>query len=267
MKKLNLAIIAAMLVLSSCIAFTTLLVLLASDAFAGQGHEKRVTIHGKHEDRRAIESLADDSEDDVEIYTGPKTVMELKGRFKIDANKPVEEAAVNFIDRHRNAFGLKNPKEEFKVHSKSEDKKGNITIQYEQMYKGIRIWDSGLTVTTNKQSEIIQLIPNRVPTPDMDTNPLLSSEEALKIAKEDLNIPLENSPYSEGPTIVIFKNQLCYLVWISVNNPLGAWRFFINAKSGKIVEKSNEINYGNKAGTGIYFDNIYAPANNVYLAN
>lgn len=65
-------------------AFVLLLVLFAAAAFAGQGHEKRVTIHGKHEDKRAIESLVDDSEDDIEINAGPKTIIKLKGRFKID---------------------------------------------------------------------------------------------------------------------------------------------------------------------------------------
>ncbi len=52
------------------IAFAVLFVLPGTVAFAGQGHVKRVIIHGKHEDKRAIENLADDSEDDVDIDTG-----------------------------------------------------------------------------------------------------------------------------------------------------------------------------------------------------
>ncbi|MBI5695364.1 MAG: hypothetical protein HZC51_06435, partial [Nitrospirae bacterium] len=104
------------------------MVLVSVVVFAGQaemkkdkggddGKPKRI-IHGKPENRRAVEALLEESAGDAEITAGPQTISRLEGKFKIDKNKPVEEAALDFIDRHRNAFGLQYAKKEFKLSEK-----------------------------------------------------------------------------------------------------------------------------------------------------
>ena len=165
------------------IAFAVLFVLIGAVAFAGQGHEKRVIIHGKHEDKRAIENLADDSEGDVDIDTGPKSIISVQGRFSIDHSEPIDDAIVDFIDRHRDAFGLKNPKEELKRREKAE-----YGGHFQQMYNGVPIWGHSIGVFLDKDHNIRRINANNVPTPDIDTTPQITKEQAIKIALADRNL-------------------------------------------------------------------------------
>ena len=96
-----------------------LLVCAETPAMAGQrgaeqgGKKPKYSIEGKHENMRSVENMMEESEESDEpamVSVYDKEVTRLEGRFKIENGIPVEEAVVNFIDKHRNAFGLKNPK-------------------------------------------------------------------------------------------------------------------------------------------------------------
>jgi Zn-dependent metalloprotease len=233
------------------IVFAILLVLIGAVAFAGQGHEKRVIIHGKHEDKRAIENLADDSEGDVEIDTGPKTIINIKGRFRLDLSKPVEDEAVDFIDRHRDAFGLKNPQEELKLYRKEVDKWGLTDIFYQQTYNGVPIWSSGVSVLLNRSKEVYEIDSGNVPTPDIDTTPLITKEEAIKIATADKVAEAGGEVIEPGAALYIYNNKLAYEIFFLYK--AHGWRYFIDAKNGRILYKYDRTSYdGAVNATGTY---------------
>ena len=227
------------------IMFVLFLVLFAAVALAqqaelGLGHEKRVTIHGKHEDKRAIERLADESLDDVEIETGPKTIIKLKGRFKIDRNKPVEEAAVDFIDRHRNAFGLKNPKEELQL--EDEKNKRSSILSFQQTYNGVPVWQKGIGVLVNRENnEILQIGSNLASTPDIDTTPQITKEEAIGIARADKIAKEGGEVVGPRSKLYICKNKLAYGVGFLYRSH--GWRYFIDATDGRILYKCDVTSY------------------------
>ena len=191
--------------------------------------KKRVVIyHGENfKDKRALVNLVDDSEGDVEIDAGPKSVFSLKGRFKIDTSKSLDEAVVEFFDRHRDAFGLKNPKDELKLTRKSG------TLRFQQTYNGIPIWGAEVLVHVNKNRELDDISSNHIPTPDIDTTPLITKEEAIEIALADRNLKKAMRPVA---MLFIYKNTLAYNVHFLYE---GLWTYWINAKTGKIISAGN----------------------------
>jgi hypothetical protein len=93
-----------------------LVLALATVAFAGARGKKygKHTIHGINYDRAAVEKLLDDSEVPGEVKAYAWGIREVKGRFKLDKSMKLEDAMLDFVDRHRNAFKLKDPKNELK---------------------------------------------------------------------------------------------------------------------------------------------------------
>ncbi|MGC2424823.1 MAG: PepSY domain-containing protein [Nitrospirota bacterium] len=223
------------------ILFAILLVLIGAVAFAGQGHEKRVIIHGKHEDKRAIESLADDSEGDVEIDTGSKQVGVVQGQFEIDHSEPVDDAIVDFIDRHRDAFGLKNPKEELKRRGEKAEYGGH----FQQMYNGVPIWGHSVGVFLDKNHNIRRINANIVPTPDIDTTPLITKEEAIKIATADRIAKIGGNIVEPLAGLWIYENKLAYEVGFLYRGH--GWRYLVDAKTGSILYKADETSYDGAA--------------------
>jgi len=224
-----------------------LVLVFASAAHAGPRVKKYGihTIHGKNYDRGAIEKLLDDSDGPAVVSADENVIGRLKGKFKLDKSKPVEEAAVaavDFIDRHRNAFKLKEPKKELKLRSKDIHPNGNISISLKQTFNGIPIWGKSMGVHLTKQHDIYLIDGEYIPTPDIDTTPLITKDEALAISKQDLGIPPGASTWSPKVELILypipnFDPVLAYKVEIE------EWLYFVNAKNGKIITRESTIRY------------------------
>ena len=141
-------------------------------------------------DRPAIEKLLDESEiaGEATVSQDGKTLTSLTGRFKIDSDKPVEEAVLDFIDRHRDSFALKDPKNELKF-SHKDTNDWRLNLSYQQIYKGIPIYWYWLNAHL-KDGKIISIGSNNIPTPDVDIDvtPVITKEEAWKIAHPEKNL-------------------------------------------------------------------------------
>ena len=162
-------------------------------------------------------------------------------------NKPVDEAALDFIDKHRNAFGLKSPKNELKLLRKSEQQWGSVDVSFQQNINGVPIWGSSVGVHLNKDKDIYVIAsPNTVPTPDINTTPLVTEDEAINVVRADKakngynNYSILEHPVAE---LVIYKREnssklsLAYLVdclYMSHN-----WIYVIDAKDSSIIDKRN----------------------------
>jgi len=240
----------------SSVVFVVVLMLFAGIALAGQDgaggngspQAKKYNIRGKPVDRHAVEMLLDESEVDgsVEMGYDGKTVKELRGRFKLDTGKLAEEAAVDFIDRHRNAFGLKNPKAELKLIEKNKIKEGLTYIHYQQALNGVPLYGNIVSVVLDKDNTIKRIGSGNIPTPDIDTTPLITAEKAIEISRSNLPERLGGKIDSPQTELVLYSDLpiplLVYRVEFLVK--YGArWQFFINAKDGKVIKKADITNY------------------------
>jgi len=223
-----------------------LVLTVAAVAYAGPKGKKygKHTIHGMKYDKAAIEKLIDDSEVPAEVTADERGVQKLKGKFKLDKSMEVEDAAVDFIDRHRNAFKLKDPKKELKLDEKKVHKEGDTHIYYQQTYNGLPIWQKMATIHLDKNNDIDRISSGNIPTPDIDTTTLVTKEEAVEIVKKgikDIGEQVDKFDHSIKTGLVIYvaanKPVLCYTVTISTYIPTGSWLFFVDAKKGKIITR------------------------------
>jgi len=217
-----------------------LVLAFATVVHAGQRGKKygEHTIHGMKYDRAAIEKLLDDSEVPAEVTADERSVQKLKGKFKLDRSMKVADAAVDFIDQHRNAFKLKDPKKELKTTRIENHKEGDIHVRYQQTYDDIPVWGQEIIVHINKGHDLDRIIADNVPTPDIDTTPLVTKEEAVEIAKGQFDkkyTPRIHPKYK--PRLVIYNDNLAYeihMLWAS------RWyRLFIDAKDGRVLSNSD----------------------------
>ncbi len=272
--------------------FVLLLVLLTAGAFAqvnaGGATKPGYNIKGgKPVDRYAIETLMDDSlvPAEVTMSRSGKIAGEVRGKFSIDTSKPLEEACLDFIDRHRDAFGLKDPKSELKLSRKDIDTSGRIHLLFQQMYNGIPIENSGVGVNLDNGKNIYLIYGGKV-TPNIDTTPLLTADEAIKIATDRLNkaaggtAHLNTKIFKPRAELVIYplsesSFELAYYVKVSASKPLGDWFYYFDAKDGHLITMGNNLRYeGTISGSGVMWNqstvsvNLWQTTNgNIYLVD
>ncbi|MBI5191521.1 MAG: PepSY domain-containing protein [Nitrospirae bacterium] len=217
---------------------------LKKDKGADDGRPKR-TIHGKPVNRHAVEMLIEESEGDaeVEMNENGEVVRKLKGKFKIVTNKPVEDAVLAFIDRHGYAFGLKDAKRELRFKEERINTTGKYVGRYyfEQTYNGIPIWTNKLTVAVNKDNEVEEVVGWYVPTPDIDTTPLVTKEEAIEIVRRDKEKVGSDSVTRLIVELVVkeYHSKFRLAYYITCLYQSQRWLYFIDAKTGEIISKGD----------------------------
>ncbi|MBI5695567.1 MAG: hypothetical protein HZC51_07500 [Nitrospirae bacterium] len=214
----------ALIVMAMMMAFASVAMPAGADETAAK--PKRTIHGGDHYDIGSVERMLDESLGDADAYVHDKGIIKLKGKFPIDKNKPVEEAVLDFIDRHRNAFGLKDAKRELKQRGE----KFNYGAGFQQIYNGVPVWQKGVGVSLDKDYDIREISANVVTTPDIDTTPLITADEAVEIVKSKEQDMRDAPVYQQE--LVINENKLVYQV------VLGGWRYFVDAKSGKSYWKT-----------------------------
>jgi hypothetical protein len=184
-------------------------------------------------DQRVIDKLLDESLGDREVRINPgrTRIIELNGRFPIDKDKAIPEAVLDFIGRHREAFGLKNPVAELRAL-----REDNGHILFEQVYNGVPVWGKQLGATV-VNGEIVNIKGDNAPTPGIDTTPLLTPEEAVGKVRDD-KTGGRNEVVNEPTTLVIYisRKGRYYLAYLVHGQRLN---YFVDAMNGKILSRSN----------------------------
>lgn len=162
---------------------------------------------------------------------------------------------IRFLSENKELFGLKEPDKELKTISEITDELGMTHIKYQQQINGIKIFQGQLVVHFNTDGSIESVNGRYFPTPEMDTNPKLSSSDAIRIAKENLGNYKSSSEkaelniYSRG-----VKLHLAYSVHLpSYSHPM--MTVFVDANNGKVIKVDDGIRYdGPAVGSGVALD-------------
>lgn len=127
------------------------------------------------------------------------------------------------------------------------EREGFKIVEYQQVYEGIPVERAKVKCDVTDKGELTDIVLNYYSNINLDSVPAITRETALELVKEDLG--LEESPDSE-PTVelVIFPDYdgEYYLTWkvrISCQDPLGDWFYFVDAKTGEIIHRYDNIRY------------------------
>jgi Zn-dependent metalloprotease/subtilisin family serine protease len=185
----------------------------------------------------------------------------LVGNLTAKSNASPSDILFAYMNKNKEKFHIEgDAKDSFKVTQEFKDHvKGNTVIRLQQMYKGIPVYGSMQVAHVSKDGVLRVLTGAIVPNLDQQLNvnsaEKLTDKEAIQIAEKDLAV--ENRKYVKEPTAVLHiytKGEKAYLVYVVELNyrakEPGRWLYFIDANSGKIVHKFNNLHFERAQGTG-----------------
>jgi bacillolysin len=157
-----------------------------------------------------------------------------------------------FLSENKDLFRISNPEKELREKSIFTDELSMTHIKFEQMENGIKIFPAELVVHFNADGSIESVNGNYIPTPTINTTPVLSRSNAISIAKQKLG---KYNSESELAELIIFRKnsdlKLAYVVKLpSFGYP--NMKLIIDAINGEVLEKDDGIRYdGPTVGSGV----------------
>jgi len=158
------------------------------------------------------------------------------------------EIAGTFLTQNRELFQFQpglNDLKKVRIHEREvHDKTRIYHLKKQQYYKDLRVENAELLVHILSDGTIDMVNGSYYPHIDIPVEPSIHSDEAYSIAVRDLgeDVVLFDDPTEE--LVVLPREGDFYLSWkifIPAEQPFGEWIFFIDALTGEILEKRNEI--------------------------
>jgi len=122
-------------------------------------------------------------------------------------------------------------------------------IKYEQQYKGISVEGGKVLVHQTDKGEIAALYSDYFHEINISIIPKITNASAIKIVENELKpkLPPKKQPKTElviFPSPIDDKYYLSYKVKFICEEPLGNWIYFIDANTGNIIFKYNDLRFG-----------------------
>ncbi|MED0664995.1 M4 family metallopeptidase [Pseudobacillus badius] len=184
----------------------------------------------------------------------------VSGHLTKPSQKSAESIVHEYVSANKEKYklGSQSPKESFKVMSSKKDKDGSTALRLQQMYNGVPVWGSTQAATVTNDG-VLTVFSGTV-TPNLEDKKGLKHEEkvnanqSIKIAEADLGFVPE---YEKKPTseLVVYMEgdeaTYAYLVNLNFLYPKpGNFNYFVEASTGKILNKYNDLHESNAQQTG-----------------
>lgn len=207
--------------------------------------------------------------ENIEIDTNQTVPSIIRGILANNINLRNDNEVKNFLQKSSGLFKIDFSVDDFKTEKISTDQLGMTHLRLQQKYKGVPVWGSEFILHSNALNQLREISGRFVPDLNIDVAASISSERALQIALDDLgpaeyrwlNLQQEKiikkvyndqtHTWKPDPELMIapmhgdFKNGGYHLVWkmtIAVDGAkLGNYEYFVDAKTGKIINKFNSM--------------------------
>ncbi len=213
----------------------------------------------------------------IEINRQSDRPVWFKGAIARDVNLGNAPQVENFMLKNQQAFGLTGDGNTFIVKRSRKDALGQTHTRVQHLYKGVPVFGSEMILHADRTGTIDLINGQLVDELDLDTNPQISPAQALKAAQDDLGpatyrweIPeLENilkaayndpsKTWKPAPELVISAMngqflekdfRLTYKFMLATENPAANWTYFVDAKTGAIVNRWNSMHETTATGSG-----------------
>lgn len=172
-----------------------------------------------------------------------------------------EQRVVAYVEENQELFQLENPDQELQIVEECYDELGKQHIKLQQVYQGVPVWGHDLVAHLTPDGSLYAINARYSPTPEkLDVNNIrIDSKQAVQIAESNLAQQTAIEELGEwakaileydGPTAkkyiwVHSETQTSHLIWhVAIRpNSRDYWYYFIDAKSGEILEKYNATNF------------------------
>jgi Zn-dependent metalloprotease/PKD repeat protein len=175
------------------------------------------------------------------------------------------DTARTFLRRENAMLGIRNPDTELSFNRRHVGKLGHSHVRFDQSYKGLPIFGSQLIAQLDAAGNMISLNGAYARTPDKKfiTSPTLSSVQADLMARSAVEYGQAATAEGEPELMIYLDDARPVLTWrVRLQSTVvDRWSVFVNARSGSIVNKYNEIPRQNVAGSGTDLFGISRPIN------
>lgn len=173
--------------------------------------------------------------------------------------------ALNYLKKNQDKIGIINPDKNLKVKSVQKDELGMTHVRFTQAINGIPVEGSEVIAHFNKNNEVVSVngrTNQTLAVEAVDTTASISREAALQAALSSVNAP-EKLTYEPTTELVVYpfeeKNHTVYKVNVNfMGDEPGNWFVFVDAKSGKVIDKFNGLMHAeenktqNGSGKGVH---------------
>lgn len=164
------------------------------------------------------------------------------GRIPAEQPDP-ERAARAFFDRYAALYAMADPYDELQLARLEKDPLGMHHVRFNQVVNGVPVFGAQLIVHL-RDGFITAVNGTYFPNLQVNTSPRLTQDEALAIVLEDVGDGAAEFRADRSGLVVYVENDQPYLTW-KVNvfswRNLGNWLYFVDAVSGRIVHKLNQL--------------------------
>jgi len=218
----------------------TAIMLTPARAFAFRGESRNPA-----KSRKSITKLdRPDAPGDSRIR-GLKTVRQrgLKRSFQGAAS----QAAVAAVDDLLGPTGS-----EAAVKRTQTDRLGYTHVRLEQRYKGIPVVGGELIVHRNKQNITYQINGKYMEDITVSVEPGIEAQTAVQVGLQELQ-GKNNLRVGKEPALVIYGSHLAYHYVLSHEGvPPGRWWYYVDAHTGSLIHKYDNIQYEAPTGDGTH---------------
>ncbi len=158
-------------------------------------------------------------------------VRELIGRFPLDRADGLDASLLDFLARHRRAFGLNDPHAELiTVRTEKQDRVDRVTFQ--QTTEGYPIW--GATIEMESDSGVLTLVVNRTLTAvPSGRRPAIKRREAVDAASREWKRQRDAEMPPCASELIVYKGRLVYDVKVPDEGKV--YHIMVGASDSKIA--------------------------------
>jgi len=180
---------------------------------------------------------------------GSSPLAELKTISKQSLNLAVQgddvEMAICTMDNLTQADGgIQTQGTEFVLRESQSDNLGYKHIRLEQRYKGLPVVGAECIVHINNQNVIYRINGKYLPDFKISVKPDIDADAALQIGLEE-HKSKAGLQVERKTSLVIYGRHLAYHYVVSYEDAEpGQWWYYIDAHTGKLIYRYNNIQYG-----------------------
>jgi bacillolysin len=183
----------------------------------------------------------------------------ISGKLTKPSSKSAESIVLDYLNNNKDKYklGSNSAVESFKFTSVNKDKLGGTALRLQQLYNGVPVWGSTQAALVAEDGTLTVLSGTVIP--DLGKKGLknekkVNANKAIQIAQADLGYTPE---YEKAPStdLVVYTQgddaTYAYLVNLNFLSPKpGNYNYFVEASTGKILNKYNDIHEVAATGTG-----------------
>jgi Zn-dependent metalloprotease len=202
-------------------------------------------------DKAVIKESQNQKQDMTKVVSKPYEIEENDLIFYhgVPGGDRVEDS-YRFLELNKTRFHLDNPRQELRLRgvngpAEYADIK-TTTVKFDQVVNGIKVASEGFTIQF-ESSGAYHFCQGQIDTSarNVNTNPAISLDRAKKIAFSDSLNQNTKAEAKDAELIIARFNSDFYLVWAFgvINNRGGAWKYLIDAQTGKILIAKSDVIY------------------------